>query len=642
MAVALAAGFERSGWILITQPVEAQHAANSLIGFSYLRDATVLHKENLSALLQVAFFGGADVAPDLYFRRPVYTFAAASLAPALGPIGALVAMNFIAWAAGVGLTWRFTLRLYRDENAAAWAATLAAAGMGFTLHALDLSAHIFAFAFYMGGVVLIHESEAWRQRVGWRMHSAIGAYLALACLQYNTGLALAAAYVVVAARHNRVWLVLLSVVPALLVQPAWGMAMGAIWEHRHGTTLADLSSTEREYLQRALGRWAEIGGQPAFALVATARLLSQFASFEAPLVVLTGALAMLLDARRGAEGRERLFFALPFIAFPVLAAMVFAPGAGARGYLVYGIAIFFFAACGGVLARAIRRRRAVFLPAGIALVVLSILWTQAHLVNILGPAKAYFLGIDHAEGLFVPWEAASLTGQEPTPRLFGGSATLAEAGASRALPPMDMPVGEKARYSIAATALPALLVALFTGLLWRVRWWAGLAAGALLVAVPAAVGHLARIPPTVASGDAIVRLEAGTRLSYEIVLAEDIRRRLQAELALGRVVVLPPAGLAPPAIPQVKVGGALIPSSPAARGTIALDSTALGRALAADGGNRLAVIFVAAGESALSGWQRTDLPGRRLSGVVDSQALPAVELRVVRDIETMSPVLVAF
>ena len=68
VACSLLLGFERSGWIVITQPIEISHSTNSLLGYSFIRDGGVLHIENHSAFLQVAFFSGADVTPDLYFR----------------------------------------------------------------------------------------------------------------------------------------------------------------------------------------------------------------------------------------------------------------------------------------------------------------------------------------------------------------------------------------------------------------------------------------------------------------------------------------------------------------------------------------------------------------------------------------------
>jgi hypothetical protein len=121
IACSLILGFERSGWILMTQPVEFSHSTNSLLGYSFIRDGSVLHKENYSSFLQVAFFSGVDVTPDLYFRRPVYTFIATLFAPVFGVAAGLLLVNGLGWCLAAWLCYRFTLRFYGDPDAARWA-----------------------------------------------------------------------------------------------------------------------------------------------------------------------------------------------------------------------------------------------------------------------------------------------------------------------------------------------------------------------------------------------------------------------------------------------------------------------------------------------------------------------------------------
>src|SRR5436190_17477902 len=45
-------------WILVTAPLNAAHAGNSIIGYSWLLDGGPIHKENLSPLLQSLSFNG--------------------------------------------------------------------------------------------------------------------------------------------------------------------------------------------------------------------------------------------------------------------------------------------------------------------------------------------------------------------------------------------------------------------------------------------------------------------------------------------------------------------------------------------------------------------------------------------------------
>src|SRR5262249_5377361 len=156
-----------------------------------------------------------------------------------------------------------------------------------------------------------------------------------------------------------------------------------------------LSQTELQYLSRALQGWAAIFAEPLLPMVfRIAATVAQFATFEMPLVVALGGLTLLADARDRA-GRQRAMFALPFVVLLFAAGMVFARGAGARGYLVYGTSLLFFAASGAALARSCRRWPSKGHAVGVVLVVLSIVWSGAHFAGVLGPAKAYFLGLDH-------------------------------------------------------------------------------------------------------------------------------------------------------------------------------------------------------------------------------------------------------
>ena len=645
--VSLWLGFERSAWILITQPADQAAVSNSLLGYTMFRDGTVMHKENLSAFQQVAFFAGADVYPDLYFRRPVYSFLAAVLAPVFGAVASLVLLNLVAWAAAAWLCQRFATRFYGDEEAGRWAGIFAVAGIGFVLHALDLSAHLLAFTFYMAGVVLVHESECWRRRIPLRSHLAIGAFLALACLQYNTGLALVAAYFVVAIRHNSPWAVAAASALALLAQPAWGHVVAALYLFRHGTPLPDMSATEAEYFSRALQAWMAVFRLPAGEMFSRiGHYAGSFLWFEMPLAVLLGALKLILDARTR-DGRERAAFALPFVAFPVAAGMVFATAAGARGYLIYGISIFVFAACGAAIAAGARRRARVFVPLGMALGALMLAWSLAHTVNVLGPAKAYFLGMEYGANSFARWEAVSLTGAEPTPRIFGGTASIADAGLSTSLPLLGTPAGQAPVFAVAAGALIAIACAMvlmgFAGLRWRLA----LAAAAAMLALAALGERSPAVPRGFAYMDRVKAVDR-TPLRYEITMAEPVRRRFADGVRAGRAVALYPAAYSGSADPMVTVGTQPVRVSKRygrfVQAEWLLDHGDLQRALDQPDGARLTITFPAAADAWVGGWQRMGLPGRQLGGVESGvpPALPAVEVRMLRDAGTSSLELVCF
>lgn len=641
----LALGIERSGWILITQPLEASHATNSLLGYSLIREASILHAENQSSFHQLAFFAGADVPPDLYFRRPVYTFVAALLAPWIGPGASLLAVNLCAWVLALWLCHRFTRRFYGDAEAARWAGLLAAGGIGFVLHALDLSAHLLSFVFYMGGAVLIYESEVWRRAVAWRVHAAIAAYLALACLQYNTGVALVAAYVLVAFRHNALLLVAGAGIAPLLAQPAWDSIVGALYAQRHGVALPGLAQAELDYLRRSLEGWMSIlRSPPADAARSAAALVASFGFFELPLVVVLGGARLLADWRAGGEARNRARFAAPFIAMPVAAALVFAPAALARGYLVYGISLFFFAGCGAAIARSLHGRRFARNAAGCALIALCVAWSTAHFLNVLGPAKAYFLGMEYAAHLFTPggWQAASLTGLEPTPRLFGGAATLAEAGlqASTAAP---LPPAGNVKYALAASAPIVALAAALAGLCFGGSAAAIVAAALLSSSVAGAL--LFPGSPGATPIHRTYAIEAGRTLVYRVALSDETRSRLASGLDEGRAPVLFAGFYDRRDAPVVRIGGRDVRAvRKLNRTNWLLDPGDLLGALRS-GSRELEIAWPGGPDHWVGGWQRTSLASRRIvveGGGPEPAVLPAVEIRLLRDAASVAPVYVGF
>ena len=650
-------GFERSGWILITQPVEISHSTNSLLGYSFIRDGSVLHKENYSSFLQVAFFSGADVTPDLYFRRPVYTFIATLLAPLFGVSASLFLVNALGWCLAAWLCHKFTRHFYGDEVGARWASLFAITGIGFVVHSLDLSAHLLSFVFYMAGVVLIHESQVWRKTIELRAHLGIAAFLMIACLQYNTGIALVAAYLAVAIRHNRLRYVLTASALALLAQPLWGCIVGWLFEQRHGIALPNLSQTEYEYLQRAISAWMLIFQQPPRELLGSVlELILSFLFFEMPLITIIGGIGLLMDIRNGAEGRARVLFALPFIFFPVLAAMIFSPAhlmadppaAGARGYLIYGISIFFFASCGAMFARLIRVRRAVLLPLACLVVVFSMAWSTAHFANILGPSKAYFLGMDHASHLFGKgaWEAASLTGNEPTPRIFGGSAPLSEAGLSEVLPATTIRDSTSIEYSLYASGLFASLIAALLVFAARVRWRMALLAASLLLSASALCSRLVDNDIAITTVDRVFRIDPANKVTYEIALSDRVRNKLIAGLREGMVVTLFPGFYTGPVPPEVRIGNRPVPFSRRLnRANWLFDSPELLAGIASTGGGKFEITFAGGDETWVGGWQRNGLPGRRFTSshsTVQPAILPALEIRLVRDATSLTPLLVGF
>jgi len=515
------------------------------------------------------------------------------------------------------------------------------------LHGLDLSAHLLSFVFYMAGVVLIYESGVWKRELSLRDHLRIAIFLMIACLQYNTGICLVVGYFIVSLQHNRLRHVILATIAALLAQPLWGKIIALIYQQRSGIELNNLSQTEYEYFTKAIHLWAEIlQRRPTEAIGSLFSIISSFAFFEMPLVILTGSIALMIDYKSSRDGRERVLFALPYIITPIVAALTFATYAKARGYLIFGISIFFYASLGMILSRLIRSKRSVWLPSSCILLVISLLWNTSHFFNYLGPAKAYFLGLDYAEGLFrsVSWNAVSLTGIEPTPRTFGGSSTLSEAGLSRILPTNIVPEPSSFKYALYAQALFVILTIYFVKLVMRFNWHLTGAIFLLLLTFSGLSTRL-KINESVASIDQAYQLEPGDSLKYKIELSSQFHENLTLALREGKIVALFCSCSLTLDPPEVRIGSRRIPLvEKLSERTWLIDSTSLLASLTSTNGKELEIQFHGVTGGWLGGWQSVGLPGRYVIATQrlgQSKILPAVEIRLLHD-KSLAPMIIGF
>src|SRR5262249_15371844 len=148
-------------------------------------------------------------------------------------------------------------------------------------------------------------------------------------------------------------------------------------------------------LRKSLEGWLAIVHLPWFeATTATLFRVSQFLLFDSPLVVCLGLASLLWLPRRPALR----WFGMLVVGLPVASALVFVNSAWARGYLVYGISIWFYCWLARLLALAWRAEGRWAKCVAFAMTVLIIGshagWTTAHHWRQLGPIKAYVLGWD--------------------------------------------------------------------------------------------------------------------------------------------------------------------------------------------------------------------------------------------------------
>ncbi|MCC7452092.1 MAG: hypothetical protein IT324_32105 [Anaerolineae bacterium] len=643
---------EGSGWLKMTSPVEASHRANSLLDYGTTWGVNPIHYENLSSIDQVALFSGVSAPPDLYFMRAVYTFVASLIVPLVGVFNACLLVNYLCWAAAAWITWRFTKQLWHDERAALLAVVCVTGGMGMIVHSGDYSAHLMAFTFYYLGILLVYESRVWYEQRPFTTHLALGLFLALACFQYNTGLALAIGYVAVSIWRNRWYQVLVAAAIAFSAQTIWLHFLNLLNQViNHAPTWTNFYAVEELYRKMAIDGWTNVLlRQPIGAAVGSLlRILGEFVLFDSPLVVALGALALILLPRfkhlslpagqgRQVTGRDMAWFLVVFIGLPVGAALVYAPSATARGYLIYGVSLLFYAALAGILAFYLRQagiRRIVAVVVLIVVVGSHFAWNTAHLWGYFAPVKSYFLGMDDAQAILthIP-HIVSLTSHEPTPALFGGPRTLESAGLFFATPMRPI-----------LPSLPDMLLArsLFTcyivALLWIVvrptRWRVISAVTVIAVVVLSAVlsaATLHTIPQPSAESQGI-SLPAGQRLSYQVTLSDQLVDRLDKQYTDGDTLVLY-LRASPDQQPQVKlrIGTRDLTITPAkfpyfwsVNARDFLDAIRQSR--------QMALEIVAQDGTFLTGWQTNGLPDRTMTITTPnsprSHVLPLVEIRLM-------------
>jgi hypothetical protein len=106
--------------------------------------------ENWPFVEQVAFLSGwRDAQLDGYCLRPYTAFFATLVTPVVGIVGALLLVNWAAWALCAWATWRLSKKLFGDDQAALLAVVFVSGGMGMVFHIDDYSPHLPAFAGYM-------------------------------------------------------------------------------------------------------------------------------------------------------------------------------------------------------------------------------------------------------------------------------------------------------------------------------------------------------------------------------------------------------------------------------------------------------------------------------------------------------------
>jgi hypothetical protein len=660
---------QRSAWVRIAFPGDTMTDSCPLLGLSFLQGSDPLFIENAPSIQQVAFFSGwRDASVDNYIHRPLPAVFASLLAPAAGTMGAWLLANWSAWAVCAWATWRLSKKLFNDDLSALLAVAFVGGGMGPVVHISDYSAHLWGFAGYYLGIYLLYASGIPFGRRPWRAHLTVGAFIAVVWLAYGWwAVMLVALYALSAIRHNRWYQVAGATALALTPGPLWGMALRLFGLQLPGYELWMVKLTAGEWVQRIQ--------HPRGTAVELARRLGEFAAFDSAVVVVLGILGCLLLPRDRAVRR----FGVMVLAVPVLAGIVTIPMTN-RGYVVYGISIWVYCWLGRMLATGLRGRPWLRPVTGVTLLVAlatHLSWSTAHIGGSLGPLKSYMCGLNNMWVYFVHPQPTilSLTGQEPTPVLWGGDASLGDAGAyvadprvvidrgivswQRALATRALPLGYVALFGVVAarSVRRRLLVAAVTGSLAVVSsGWSGLTFRTVPDYVDTIWTPCDTPFPGPLSGrahtDFLPRLPPRATLAYRVDLSPAFRDALRDEwepqdqlrfflhLDQRRHDVWDPTkdlsaieitvAADPRPIPVEKMEGY-------AGSCRARDPQAALGALCEAGHLTLEVTNQSARTETLAGWQRRGLPGRRLTiiraGGAEAEppnGLPMFEIRLVR------------
>jgi hypothetical protein len=662
LAVSLSATWycrgERSAWALINVPGDPC-SRFTLLGYNFLLGPDPVMQENEPFVNHVAYLGGVrgaakDLQGDIYIFRPYYGLFATLLAPLFGIVGAMLAVNWLAWALCAWVTWRLSRKLFADELAALLAVVFVTGGMGMIYHIGDYSPHLLSFATYYLGVYLLYDSGILFERKPFRTHLLLGAYLAVAGLAYPGSTLLTALYILAAVRHNAPRHIAGGVLLAVTSRPLWKVAL---W--LSGVRAPDI---EARMLIDELLLWRELLHLPWLAIGrAVAAHVTKFGLFDSPLVVVLGLLSCFyLPGRKWSR-----WFGVAVLGLPLLLSLVAGYGNVISAYPYYGISILVYCWLGCLLARGFRGRRGRQLAAGgcLGLVIASqFAWSTAYLWSGLGPLKTYIAGWPAGLPHFVHHraEVVSLTGAEETPTLFGGGASLTEAGAHIEESSHELRPGE---VSFGAAFGRRLLLCAYLGLM-AIAWagsrrWYLLAGGAVLAALVSAGLSWATFHarPTFHHLGPVV-LPPDGKLTFRAALSPSFLDRLRGGIGPGDSLcfyipeteeVASDAGLdvsvaaGPAPLPVADLEDPWLRSNQTSawaqrrKVQMAGDAPSAVRALEEAGEFTLTMVNRTGRPLPLAGWQCRGLPGRQLvltpageTGAETPGLLPAVEIRLMR------------
>ncbi len=386
----------RNAYIQSCSSISYPPGDNPIWGYTWAHDNKPFHKENMLFGSYVGMFAGGLQAIHIPAQRSIYALPISLFAGPLSLVDSFIIVNALCWLIAVVVSFRFCLYITKSTFSAALHAIFVIIGTGYAFHVHDYAAHQMAFTLYYLGAYILLVSEVWKRPRELKQHVCIGFYLALACLEYNSGLFLVAVYVAISLGRQRLIHIAIGCIIPMVLQAGWPIFVNFLF----GVNV-DHYSIEKEKLDGALNIWLARAGSFTGFIQALLRHLVELLIYDPTVlafVAVAGAIAVLRQVALFRRFDWRLAWFISLITLiPCLLMSVWAPYVTARGYVSYGssIGLYFIAA---VLLTYIvdffkARRLGVIGYVALASVFLpTAYWTYSALWGNTIPSKIYFFG----------------------------------------------------------------------------------------------------------------------------------------------------------------------------------------------------------------------------------------------------------
>lgn len=423
---------EVNPWILSAAPFYpfSPFSPNSILGYSYLTDGSIIHKENISPLIQAANFSGMATQFDVYFLRPLYPFFVNIASFFTDLKSAAQWIVYLSYGMIVVSTAFFTFTLSNSRFQSLVSGILAGIGSGAIIHLNDMSAHMLGFAVYELAVIFIYHTKVWCSRQPAQVHLAIASVLILGSISYPGGFLLTIGYTLTAIRYNSWRTVLMIAGIGIISRPLWHFILNFGYTSFFNIgplnlLNADLGAAEKSGMES----WFALLKTPTEFIKAILRPAFDCLFVLFPPLTILGLIAVFIINWKNVN---RLCFFLTFLLLPYIGIIYLSQSFGARGYAIYSSSFILLSSIAVFLVPKDLQKPSTNILKIIlitSLIFSQAAWSFAHYFGNFFPAfsfvNGWFLAFDPTANI----QILNLSDTSPLWRFYGGEANLLEAGA---------------------------------------------------------------------------------------------------------------------------------------------------------------------------------------------------------------------